>query len=358
MESTTDHTERPIAERITHIIQQLARMARDHGEDDAALRASVNEAADALRTLATVTHDFSLLTLADSLGPDLLADYENRRVAAAANGGVVGVRTGVGHLDEALNGLQAGRLYLLAAVPGCGKTTLALQMAATVAEAGHPALFVSLENDALDLAYKSACRLGRVSYGRVLKGKVERSEWTRAIGELRKLNGLLYLSTPRETMPDLAGLVEGVMARSGEAPRVVVLDYLQAYAKRGVAAGDDGEIRTRIDQLTPKLRALAETYKCAVVAIASQNRAGYDKGGQAALKESGDLEYGADVVMTLARLNDKTDRTEFESWMATRETNSLLTPLNLFIDKNRFGASGAPIKLVLDADLCTIVERL
>jgi len=358
MESTTDHGQDSLADRVTHIIQQLARITQDHGHDDDAMRTSAREAADALRAMATAVHDEPLLTLADSLGADLLADYEERLVASARNLGVVGVRTGITHLDELLNGLQAGRLYLLGAMPGCGKTTLALQMAATVAQAGHPALFVSLENDALDLAYKSACRLGQVSYARALKGKLDRNEWARAVGALRKLDGRLYLSTPRAIMPDLATLVEGVMARSGEAPKVVVLDYLQAFAKRGVKAGDDSEIRERLDQLTPKLRTLAEQYKCAVLAIASQNRAGYEKGGQAALKESGDLEYGADVVMTLARLNEKSDRAELDAWLSTRETNPAMTPLNLFVDKNRFGLSGAPIKLVLDGDVCTVEERL
>jgi replicative DNA helicase len=227
-------------------------------------------------------------------------------------------------------------------------TTLALQMAATVAQAGAPALYVSLENDAADLARKTACRLGRVSYTAALKGKLDADAWARAVGCLSALGGRLYLSAPRATMPDLDALLAGVAERAGQPPALLVLDYLQAFAKRAAARVDEADVRERIDRLTPALRALGERYGCAVLAISSQNRAGYLAGGMASLKESGDLEYGADVTMILARPGKD-------------EAGTVLAPpgavgLTLKVDKNRQGLTGQPMALYLFGDRCTVTE--
>jgi hypothetical protein len=130
------------------------------------------ELAALVRTAAADSAGPLVYQVGDGLAAELLADFAARAQAASRNGGVVGVRSGISHLDETLNGLEAGKLYILAAMPGAGKTTLALQMAATVAQAGRPALYLSLENDAADLARKCACRLGKVSYAAALKGKL------------------------------------------------------------------------------------------------------------------------------------------------------------------------------------------
>jgi replicative DNA helicase len=98
-----------------------------------------------LHDLATPLAEGPLVTPADSLIDNLLTDFGKRQAAAATNGGVVGVRTGLDHLDETLNGLEPGKLYMLAAMPGTGKTTLALQWAATVAQSGRGALYISGE---------------------------------------------------------------------------------------------------------------------------------------------------------------------------------------------------------------------
>jgi replicative DNA helicase len=342
-----------IVERLLAIMGWLGPRLHQTGLDATTLRDLAEQASKELRDVATPLADAPLFAQADSLIDDLLSDYGKRQAAAAAHGGVVGVRTGLDHLDETLNGLEPGKLYMLAAMPGTGKTTLALQWAATVAQNGHGALYISLENDATDLARKTACRLGDVSYAAALKGKLSRQEWATAVDQLRKLHGRLYLSTPRTTMPSLPSLVEGILTRTGAAPALIVVDYLQAMVKRAATGADASDVRERIDRFAPELRAIGEEYGAAVLAISSQNRSGYKDGGMAAMKESGDLEYNSDAVLTLSRLDDK--ELKARGYDITHDPRT--TPLKLVVEKNRSGLTGRPIPLLLDGDHCMVEEE-
>jgi len=353
MDHTTQETPDEIVERLLAVVTALGTGVQRDSLDADALRTLAAETGEALRTIARPPAAEPLVTQADSLMGTLLSDFDNRQAAAAANGGVVGVRSGINYLDETLNGFEPGKLYMLAAVPGAGKTTVALQWAATVAQAGKVALYVSLENDNLDLGRKLACRLGEVSYARALKGKLGRQEWAAAVGSLRKLGGRLYLSAPRATMPDLETLIEGVMMRAGAAPALIVIDYLQAFTKRMGNGTETADLRERVDRFTPRLRALGEKYGSAILAISSQNRAGYVAGGMAAMKESGDIEYNADAVLTLSKL----DKEELKTWQSDLTHDPGTTPLKLMVDKNRQGMTGKPIKLLLYGDLCMVEEE-
>ncbi len=348
MDDTTTSDE--IVDRLLALVNGLGTRAQRADLDADALRALAAQASQELRDLANPLTAAPLFAAADSLIDDLLSDYGKRQAAAAANGGVVGVRTGLNHLDETLNGLEPGKLYMLAAMPGTGKTTLALQWAATVAQAGHEALYLSLENDATDLARKTACRLGDVSYAAALKGKLGRQEWATAVDKLHKLHGRLFLSTPRATMPSLTSLVEGIMTRTGTAPALIVVDYLQAMVKRRATGAEVSDVRERIDRFTPELRAIGEQYGCAILAISSQNRGAYKNGGMEGLKESGDLEYNADAILTLAKADDKDKGVD-----PTRDPRKIA--LKLTVEKNRQGMVGRPISLLLDGDYCMVEEE-
>ncbi len=344
------NTQSETVERLLAIAAGIAAAAQQPGQTDDMLRALAEHAVESLLPIGRDPGAAHRLLQTEDLADILLSDYGKRQAAAAANGGVVGVRTGLNHLDETLNGLEPGKLYMLAAMPGTGKTTLALQWAATVAQAGSTALYLSLENDSVDLARKLACRLGQVSYSASLKGKLSRQDWAEAVQSLTKLQGRLYLSTPRATMPDLSSLVDGFKERTGAAPALIVVDYLQAWVKRAATGAEASDVRERIDRFAPQLREIGEQYGCAVLAISAQNRGAYKNGGMEGLKESGDLEYNADAILTLCKDDDKKRLDDL-----TRDPRTI--PLKLTVDKNRQGMTGTPIKLLLDGDYCMVEEE-
>lgn len=354
---TAESVRSDLSERVLAIAAGLADIAHQASFDDATLRERVESVASDLRKIARGGAAAPSVYAADALAQPLLDDFGARRAVSAKNGGIVGLHTGFGHIDEVLNGLEAGKLYALAAAPGAGKTTLALQVATTVALAGNLVLYVSLENDAVDLARKTACRLGDVSYTMALKGKMHPEQWEMAVGELEALNGNLFLATPRDTMPDLHALIESIQASTGRSIALVIVDYLQAWVKRSAAAGETADVRERIDRFAPALRALGEQFGCAVIAISSQNRAGYTPGsspsaekGMSSLKESGDIEYTCDALLTLARVpEDAATKLQRPGLMQG-------TLLRLSVDKNRQGLTGRPIQLTLHGDRCRVVE--
>ncbi|OIQ53127.1 DnaB-like helicase C-terminal domain-containing protein [Neomoorella thermoacetica] len=102
--------------------------------------------------------------------PEVLADVKARRQAVKEQGvAAVGLPTGISKLDKLLGGLQPG-LHLLAAEPGMGKTTFALQLAANVSKAGYPALYVSFEETLERLALKILCAKAGIEAKRFADG--------------------------------------------------------------------------------------------------------------------------------------------------------------------------------------------
>jgi replicative DNA helicase len=130
---------------------------------------------------------------------------------------------------------------------------------------------------------------------------------------------------------------------------LVVVDYLQLWAKVAEDLCGNFSVRERVDMLGGLLRELALGLRSPVLALASQNRSagnyGNGKGSAAldSLKESGDLEYAADVVVFL---------TEAQERMAPPPARAV----ELTVAKNRHGDTGK-VGLIFRPDLGTMREE-
>jgi len=271
--------------------------------------------------------------------PDLLAgivaDAKARAERREATGSsIMGLPTGFKRLDELLNGLETG-LLILAGRPGMGKTTLANLIAANVAEQGTPTLYVSYENSRDNLILKHLCRLSGVSETAVRRGLSDPVVLAVMAQRFGERAGLLYYTeaTASTTVETIRGLGLQLRRRHNSDGILVVVDYLQKMAP---SAGYDG-LRENVGAIAAQLRDLSRDLNAPVLALASLNRAGYEEGktpGMANLKESGDIEYGADVVMLLSE--GKMDGPPLGTG----------TPVTLRIAKNRGGEAGADVALV------------
>jgi len=306
---------------------------------------------EALRVQAALRNPTAgRLQWASGLLPQVLADAEARRLQREATGSaVLGVPTGLAQLDNLLGGLNDG-LYLLAGPPGMGKTTLALQIAAA-APREVPVVVVTFEHAPENLTLKLLCARAGVNprdvqrgYADLAKLRAAAAAWEPVAQRLAVVEGSSQLTVAQVRAQARRAL------RQHQAERcLVVVDYLQLWAKVAEDLRGNFSVRERVDMLGGLLRELALGLRSPVLALASQNRSagnyGNGKGSAAldSLKESGDLEYAADVVVFL---------TEAQERCATPPARAV----ELTVAKNRHGDTGK-IGLIFRPDLGTLREE-
>lgn len=292
----------------------------------------VNEALvqdrDALQAVCKAAAAAQEVQQQQTLEDEFLA-YLGRRGWAAV------MSTGIAGLDKALDGgLHAG-LTVLGAVSSMGKTSLMLQMADTLAAAGRNVLFITIEMSRMELIAKSAVRGTRERARPLLDGRLPENKVRSLISAYRqKTGGRVELWEPDAPLTP-AFLDEKVSAfcEQHESP-VLFLDYLQLVAP--VRAGMTE--KQTADAAVAMLKQLARRYEMPVIAASSLNREAYRPGsaepGLSAFKESGSVEYSADLLLVLKYRTD-----------ADKEIKIGPRHLALTILKNRFGATGESIPL-------------
>jgi len=264
---------------------------------------------------------------------DYLAQIERRKKVPT-------VGTSLPELDTVLGGgLEPQRLMVLLGAPGGGKTTLANQIACSAAMAGRPVLFVSSEEPPFSLLSKTLARIGKIPYSAVLKGYEEQmpkiEQTLQAYQETVAATRLAYMDV---TMGGSLDMIEKGAQQLFEQFKangngILIIDYLQNFARQLLAfRNGKQDLRLAVTEISSRLRAIAASLDCTVIALASQHRASqYDatKNALATGKESGDIEYTADVVMAIG-----------DGSTVERTAPDGFTAKVLRVDKNRQGAAG------------------
>lgn len=252
------------------------------------------------------------------------------RLATREEGEVPGLGTGFPDLDDRIDGLQPGSLVILAARPAVGKSAIAMSIADHVAvEGGSGVLFVSLEMNRIELGARLiTARAGVDSYR--LKNPAALSIGDRrALGEARQRvarSRLMIDDTPIRTVTQIAANARRIKARSGLG--LVVIDYIQLIDGQR----SKGESRQEeVARVSKRLKGLARELEVPVIALAQLNRQSETRDDRrprlADLRESGQLEADADIVLLLHRpeMYDVNDRPG---------------EADLIIAKNRMGGTG------------------
>lgn len=227
-------------------------------------------------------------------------------------------KTGFKTLDEKSGGLHAG-LYVIPAISSIGKTSFGLQLADQLAEGGHDIIYFSLEQSRLELVSKSLAR------------RTAQKNMTQAVTSLAIRKGYLppqvleAVREYKEAVSDRISIVEGnfscdisfignyirqYMRRNGTAETgrrpIVFIDYLQILQP----ADDKKRQSTKemVDTTVTELKRISRAHDLTLFVISSVNRANYlTPIDFESLKESGGIEYTADVIwgLQLQCLNDE-----------------------------------------------------
>lgn len=206
--------------------------------------------------------------------------------------------TGFADLDASAGGWQAGELVIMAARPGVGKTSFALQVAAHNAERERRVLFVSLEMRDRELVTRTLCGDARVDSRRLRTGRQNAADIERlhaAADDIRDLPVRIW-APPSATLARIRGVAKREAAVSGLS--LLVVDYL------GLIRPADSK-RPRYEQIgevSAGLKALAKELDVPVLALCQLNReADGTEPRLANLRDSGSIEQDADVVLFLHR---------------------------------------------------------
>lgn len=290
--------------------------------------------------------DMERLQWASGLLPKVLADAAARRESGRA---VQGLQTGLAGLDTQLNGLTVG-ITLLGGGPGMGKTAAAFQWAEHVARVeGVPTVYVTFENSPQNLVERLLASKAGGSLESIARGTIGEANLKQAANDLTQtLHRVAIIEgTSRLTVAGLKGKVRQAMNTCATTRALVVVDYLQLWAKASKELAGRRDVRERVEVLGAELREMATALGVPVLALSSLNRdaGGYGKGNSKAtldaLKESGDLEYMADVVLLL---------NQGEAMVTTPNKSVELT-----IAKNRNGATGT-VSLIFHPNKMTFTE--
>ncbi len=250
---------------------------------------------------------------------------------------ITGIATGFTQLDQLMSGMQPADLIILAARPGCGKTSLALNISqhAAIGQKKTVGIF-SLEMSSQQVVTRLLCSEARVDSHRVRTGRLAKRDWA----ELTK--AMSRLSHARVFIDDSASL--SIMEMRSKARRLksehdldlLIVDYLQLMSGKG-NDGQRFESREKeIAAISRSLKAMAKEIKVPVLALSQLSRAPEQRRGNhrpqlSDLRESGSIEQDADVVLFIFRedMYKKAEDRDEDSGVAT-----------IIIGKQRNGPTG------------------
>lgn len=244
-----------------------------------------------------------------------------------------GVPTGFVQLDYITNGLQKGDLILLAARPGFGKTSLAMNIVehAALKENASCAVF-SLEMPRVQLAQRALCSVAKVSMEKALRAKLDEKEWRRLFAAIKNFDSakLFVDDSSMNTPADIKSKCLRIKREKGL--DLVMIDYLQL-----MSSGKRTESRQlEISEITRNLKIMAKELEVPVIVLSQLSRAVEQRQNNhkpmlSDLRESGSIEQDADIVMFIYKSDKYNDIPEQEQEIDIAE---------LIIAKHRNGALG------------------
>lgn len=283
------------------------------------------------------------------------------------------VSSGFPHLDEQIDGgLRAG-LYVIGAISSLGKTSFCIQLADNITKSGKPVLFVSLEMAREELTAKIISRLTYEISQRKGNGNRDAKTTVKILNTHdHKGYSLTAQATIKEALDELEArgdklvilegigdvTVKSIRAKAKQAEKmygtapVVIVDYLQILAPEEGYRGTD---KQATDKSILELKRLSRDLDTPVICISSFNRDNYNEPvGLSSFKESGAIEYTADVLLGIqlagmdyqkGEVEKSTKRRDrIKEIRSTAERNGRsgkAQALELKILKNRNGSRGA-----------------
>ena len=233
----------------------------------------------------------------------LLDVYDRLNELAASDAAVPGLSTGLGDLDLAISGLNKSDLILLAARPGMGKTSMALNILLHAGKfSGKSVVFFSLEMSREQLVLRLISNESFVDNKKLVTGKLNESDWEKVAAAADALNRTKILIDDDSTV-SVADI--NAKCRRGEDLGLVVIDYLQLMTSAGGKERSGDNRQQIVSDISRALKIMAKELNVPVLCLSQLSRANESRTNKrpmlSDLRESGAIEQDADIVMFLYR---------------------------------------------------------
>ena len=251
-----------------------------------------------------------------------------------------GLPTGFVDLDRMTSGLKPGDMFVLAARPSIGKTSLGLNIISNVALADPenpvPVAFFSLEMTELQIATRLLCSEAQISekvFHNRSFNNADLPKLTRAVVTLK--NAKIFIDpTPSLKVLELRSKARRLHQQHGI--KLIVIDYLQLMKAPGTNSRQE-----EVAEISSGIKSLAKELNVPILVLAQLNRDVERVGGAggpakpklSSLRESGAIEQDADVVAFLHR-----DRDAQKNMTPEAVQNGI--PAEIIVEKNRNGETG------------------
>lgn len=241
------------------------------------------------------------------------------------------VSTGIRELDDTITGLSRSDLILLAARPGMGKTSFALNIMRNAGVQGKKKIaFFSLEMTKEQLVSRLLSTEGMISATKLRTGKLDDNEWVRLIeaGDILSQTQMYFDDSSGITVPEIKAKL-----RRLKDVDLVIIDYLQLMSGSGRSTDSRQQ---EISDISRSLKALARELHVPVVALSQLSRAVEQRPDHrpmlSDLRESGAIEQDADVVMFIYRddyYNKDTERKGIAEIIIAKQRNGPIGTVEL-----------------------------
>ncbi len=258
-----------------------------------------------------------------------------------------GLSTGLKDLDRKINGLNKSDLLLIAARPGMGKTSIALNIALAVAKKTDKTVaFFSLEMSREQLAMRLLSNESFVDNQKLVTGKLTEEEWTK-IGIAS--SALSQTDIRVDDNPAISVAEMNAKCRRLDNLGLVLIDYLQLMTSAGMGNSSNNANRVQVvSDISRALKIMAKELNVPVICLSQLSRANESRTDKrpmlSDLRESGAIEQDADEVLFIYRDDYYNPDTE--------EKNVA----EVIVAKNRHGETGT-VKLQWLPQFTTFADR-
>ena len=234
----------------------------------------------------------------------LIDVYDRLTELAASESAIPGLSTGLTDLDRAISGLNKSDLILLAARPGMGKTSMALNILLEAGKkSGKNVAFFSLEMSREQLALRLISSECFVDNKKLVTGKLTEEDWEKVAVAADSLNrSRIFIDD------DSSVSVADISAKCRRMDNLglVIIDYLQLMQSAGGKQRYSGENRQQVvSDISRALKIMAKELDVPVLCLSQLSRANESRSDKrpmlSDLRESGAIEQDADIVMFLYR---------------------------------------------------------